>query len=269
MSNKQKTSLYEELRQKNIADNKVILEKLMSEIKDHLPNKIVPPRKPKESKKKFADDLEVRRNPSRSARFNPEANSPPRTRGRRGSVSSSISSSSSSSPDNKLVVRFGFFGKRSIAPDDDSYEDDRDEEDLLLPKRVHRVDREIKAADEITEEDLKLVAMFVSDKKYDSIYGTTCHQCRQKTDDMKTICRSGNCFGVRGQFCGPCLRNRYGEDAKEVLKNPNWICPPCRGVCNCSFCRKRKGKTCTGILIHIAREHGFADVNSYLQSLRN
>ena len=22
------------------------------------------------------------------------------------------------------------------------------------------------------------------------------------------------------QFCGPCLRNRYGEEAREVLKNP-------------------------------------------------
>merc|ERR1712082_596273 len=39
--------------------------------------------------------------------------------------------------------------------------------------------------------------------------GTTCHQCRQKTVDMKTICRSGECIGVRGQFCGRCLENRY------------------------------------------------------------
>lgn len=42
------------------------------------------------------------------------------------------------------------------------------------------------------------------------LQGTSCHQCRQKTNDMKTICRSGACFGVRGQvsakfpqFCNP------------------------------------------------------------------
>ena len=29
--------------------------------------------------------------------------------------------------------------------------------------------------------------------------GTTCHQCRQKTDDLKTICRNTQCAGVRGQ----------------------------------------------------------------------
>ena len=26
------------------------------------------------------------------------------------------------------------------------------------------------------------------------------------------------------QFCGPCLRNRYGEEAREVLKNPVSSC---------------------------------------------
>lgn len=44
--------------------------------------------------------------------------------------------------------------------------------------------------------------------------------CRQKTLDTKTICRSGSCVGVRGQFCGPCLKNRYGESAEEALKDP-------------------------------------------------
>jgi hypothetical protein len=43
---------------------------------------------------------------------------------------------------------------------------------------------------------------------------------RQKTLDTKTMCRSGNCVGVRGQFCGPCLKNRYGESAEEALKDP-------------------------------------------------
>lgn len=69
--------------------------------------------------------------------------------------------------------------------------------------------------------------------------GTTCHQCRQKTVDMKTICRSGECIGVRGQFCGRCLELRYQEDAMEALLDPNWKCPPCRNICNCSICRKK------------------------------
>lgn len=52
------------------------------------------------------------------------------------------------------------------------------------------------------------------------VQGTTCHQCRQKTIDMKTVCRAEDCQGVRGQFCGPCLRNRYGEDVRAALKDP-------------------------------------------------
>lgn len=50
--------------------------------------------------------------------------------------------------------------------------------------------------------------------------GTTCHQCRQKTIDTKTNCRNPDCVGVRGQFCGPCLRNRYGEEVRDALLNP-------------------------------------------------
>lgn len=50
--------------------------------------------------------------------------------------------------------------------------------------------------------------------------GNTCHQCRQKTIDTKTVCRNQSCGGVRGQFCGPCLRNRYGEDVRSALLDP-------------------------------------------------
>ena len=42
------------------------------------------------------------------------------------------------------------------------------------------------------------------------------------------------------------------------------MCPPCRGVCNCSFCRRRSGKHATGILIHLAREYGYDNVAEYL-----
>ena len=32
--------------------------------------------------------------------------------------------------------------------------------------------------------------------------GTTCHQCRQKTKDQKTVCHNRNCSGVKGQVSG-------------------------------------------------------------------
>uniref|UniRef100_W5MEJ8 Zinc-finger domain-containing protein n=1 Tax=Lepisosteus oculatus TaxID=7918 RepID=W5MEJ8_LEPOC len=99
--------------------------------------------------------------------------------------------------------------------------------------------------------------------------GSTCHQCRQKTVDTKTTCRNPDCRGMQGQFCGPCLRNRYGEEVRDALLDPEWTCPPCRGICNCSFCRQRDGRCPTGILFPLAQYHGFKDVHSYLSSLRN
>lgn len=122
--------------------------------------------------------------------------------------------------------------------------------------------------EDITEEMLDEVANNVSSKKYDGVTGTSCHQCRQKTLDRKTICRSGICRGVRGNFCGVCLRNRYGQDAKRALKDPQWCCPPCLGICNCSICRKREGKDATGVITSLAQSRGFQSVHQYLESLR-
>ncbi|XP_010154001.1 PREDICTED: cell division cycle-associated 7-like protein, partial [Eurypyga helias] len=122
--------------------------------------------------------------------------------------------------------------------------------------------------EDITEEDLDNVAITVKDKIYDKVLGSTCHQCRQKTIDTKTVCRNQSCGGVRGQFCGPCLRNRYGEDVKSALLDPAWVCPPCRGVCNCSYCRRRDGRCATGMLIHLAKFYGYDNVKEYLESLQ-
>lgn len=113
---------------------------------------------------------------------------------------------------------------------------------------------------------LKNVAARSTIKQY-SQNGTSCHQCRQKTLDSKTYCRNADCIGVRGQFCGPCLLNRYGEEAAVVLKDPNWKCPPCRSLCNCSICRTRKGKRPTGILAPIAFKYGHKSVKDFLNSL--
>ncbi|XP_037345992.2 cell division cycle-associated protein 7-like [Pungitius pungitius] len=126
----------------------------------------------------------------------------------------------------------------------------------------------IRPVEDITEDEIQLVADNMTEKVYNRVTGSTCHQCRQKTVDTKTCCRAEECRGIQGQFCGPCLRNRYGEDVKKALLDPEWKCPPCRGICNCSFCRQRDGRCPTGILFPLAQYHGFSDVHSYLSSLR-
>ncbi|TNN82212.1 Cell division cycle-associated protein 7 [Liparis tanakae] len=124
----------------------------------------------------------------------------------------------------------------------------------------------VRPVEDITEDEIQLVADNMTEKVYNRLTGSTCHQCRQKTVDTKTCCRSEDCRGILGQFCGPCLRNRYGEDVKKALLDPEWTCPPCRGICNCSFCRQREGRCPTGILFPLAQYHGYSDVHSYLSS---
>ncbi|XP_030003809.1 cell division cycle-associated 7-like protein [Sphaeramia orbicularis] len=126
----------------------------------------------------------------------------------------------------------------------------------------------VKSVDEITEEDLDNIAYRSKDKIWDKENGSSCHQCRQKTLDTKTVCRSGFCVGAKGQFCGPCLKNRYGEDVRTVLLDPTWSCPICRGMCNCSLCRKKEGRCATGILVGLARYNGHDNVHEYLESIQ-
>lgn len=97
---------------------------------------------------------------------------------------------------------------------------------------------------------------------YDSVRGKTCHQCRQKTLGLRTNC--SKCSLLQGQFCGDCLYMRYGENILEVLKNPGWVCPVCRGICNCSFCRQKKGWAATGTLHRYAKSLGYRSVAHYL-----
>ncbi|XP_063808190.1 cell division cycle-associated protein 7-like isoform X2 [Pseudophryne corroboree] len=133
---------------------------------------------------------------------------------------------------------------------------------------IHTIPHVVRPVDEITEDDLKNIAENVKEKVYNTVHGSTCHQCRQKTIDTKTNCRNVECHGIQGQFCGPCLRNRYGEEVRKALLDPDWTCPPCRGICNCSFCRQRDGYSATGILFPLARHRGYSDVHAYLNSLQ-
>eukprot|EP01012_Entosiphon_sulcatum_P033932 TRINITY_DN42969_c0_g1_i1.p1 TRINITY_DN42969_c0_g1~~TRINITY_DN42969_c0_g1_i1.p1 ORF type:complete len:521 (-),score=52.36 TRINITY_DN42969_c0_g1_i1:76-1638(-) len=77
---------------------------------------------------------------------------------------------------------------------------------------------------------------------------TTCHQCRQKITGPKSECSA--CNTMRGQFCGKCLFNRYGENLFELPES--WACPSCRGICNCSFCYRA-----TGCLVSRSRKSGY------------
>lgn len=179
-----------------------------------------------------------------------------------------------------LVIRFSKWNKglsprenkrsrdlRFLDQYEDTYESDEEEfTKLKSPTRKKNVTSYLtrRPFGAVTEKDLILVAETCNEKSYDQVDGTSCHQCRQKTSDLKTVCRNDQCIGIRGQFCGPCLRNRYGESAKEAIMNPKWFCPPCRGICNCSFCMKKRGRCATGILIHKAKEKGYNDVKSFL-----
>jgi len=97
---------------------------------------------------------------------------------------------------------------------------------------------------------------------YDKVRGQTCHQCRQKTMGKRTACSS--CASLQGVFCGDCLFMRYGENIEEVNDNPEWVCPHCRDLCNCSFHRSRRGWAPTGTLYRRAVAQGYASVAHYL-----
>ncbi|GLU02979.1 hypothetical protein SLE2022_202040 [Rubroshorea leprosula] len=101
---------------------------------------------------------------------------------------------------------------------------------------------------------------------YDQVNGKSCHQCRLKTLGHHTRC--SKCDMVQGQFCGDCLYMRYGENVIEANQNPNWICPVCRGVCNCSRCRRRKGWAITGAIDRKVVKMGYKSVAHYLIQTR-
>lgn len=102
---------------------------------------------------------------------------------------------------------------------DDSFDEKRERRVFKVTKSTYDP-KTIPSVDEVTQEMLNNVVQKSSNKIYCKVNGTSCHQCRQKTLDTKTVCRSGECVGIRGQFCGPCLQGRYGESAIEALKDP-------------------------------------------------
>lgn len=101
----------------------------------------------------------------------------------------------------------------------------------------------------------------------------SCHFCRQRTTEPKTICSVcdgvNNYYGgpARGYWCGSCLWLRIGENIDEVRDRTDWVCPACRDICNCSGAncmRIKRGWFPTNQLSHEARDQGYKSVAHYL-----
>uniref|UniRef100_A0A3P8TJF2 Cell division cycle associated 7 like n=1 Tax=Amphiprion percula TaxID=161767 RepID=A0A3P8TJF2_AMPPE len=243
-------------RDKNIQENKAMLAKLFADLSTmaDLTLPITPSKKKRTSvkttprKRKFEQEAEPeRRNPSRKAR-------PPEN----------FAVEEKSEPLNRRSPRTVDI-KRLVEVDEDRIGERPKKRKSQTSRRSLYI---VKSVDEITKEDLDNIAYRSKDKIWDKENGSSCHQCRQKTLDTKTVCRSGFCVGAKGQFCGPCLKNRYGEDVCTVLLDPTWSCPICRGMCNCSLCRKKEGRCATGILVGLARYNGHDNVHEYLESIQ-
>ncbi|KAJ4927922.1 hypothetical protein JOQ06_015723 [Pogonophryne albipinna] len=243
-------------RNENIQENKAMLAKLFADLstmadltppttphkKKHAPDKATP------RKRKFEPEMGAeRRNPSRKARprenFAVEEKSEPLT---------------SRSPRT--------IDPRRLMEVDEEHVCEKKKRRKSQSSRKSQYD--VRSVEDITKEDLDNIAYRSKDKIWDKENGSSCHQCRQKTLDTKTVCRSGFCVGAKGQFCGPCLKNRYGEDVCDVLLDPTWSCPICRDMCNCSLCRKKDGRCATGILVGLARYNGHDNVHKYLESIQ-
>ncbi|XP_028993621.1 cell division cycle-associated protein 7a [Betta splendens] len=237
----------------NIKENKEMLAKLMAEL--HKIPGIFPGRMAMSAMPRQAPRRPMK--PPVACRRNPERCSRPHTRSR-----SMVDGPPSPTPEEEPEDKFSLVRRSRY------YEEDDEPPRRRSYSGAKAIPHVVRPVEDITEAELQHICHNVREKVYNSSTGSTCHQCRQKTTDTKTNCRNPECVGVRGQFCGPCLRNRYGEEVRDALLNPEWHCPPCRGICNCSFCRAREGRCATGVLVYLAKYHGFDNVHSYLKSLK-
>ncbi|XP_051115162.1 uncharacterized protein LOC127240492 [Andrographis paniculata] len=89
--------------------------------------------------------------------------------------------------------------------------------------------------------------------------------CRQKTLDLVVACKFQRINKPCPiMYCHKCLWNRYGERGEEVAGLEQWTCPKCRGICNCSFCMKKRNEDPTGIAAKKAKARGFSSVAEML-----
>lgn len=249
-------------RDKNIKENKAMLAKLFADLSTvaDLPLPTSPPKKKKQGQEKATP---------RKRKLDPEAGSERRNPSRKARPPENFGVEEKSEPVCKTPRSVDV--RRLMEVDASSAAEAGKKKKRRSSSSVggrRRSQYDVRMVDEITDDDLENVAYRSKDKIWDKENGSSCHQCRQKTLDTKTICRSGFCVGAKGQFCGPCLKNRYGEDVRDVLLNPTWSCPICRDMCNCSLCRRKDGRCATGNLVGLARFNGHDNVHRYLESIQ-
>ncbi|XP_040909060.1 cell division cycle-associated 7-like protein [Toxotes jaculatrix] len=244
-------------RDKNIQENKAMLAKLFADLSTMAD--LTLPATPQKKKKQAAEKATPRKR-----KFEPEMGSERRNPSRKARPPENFAVEEKSEPVTHRSPRT-IDVRRLVEVDEEHASEKRKKRKSQSSRRSQYV---VKSVDEITREDLDNIAYRSKDKIWDKENGSSCHQCRQKTLDTKTVCRSGFCVGAKGQFCGPCLKNRYGEDVRTVLLDPTWSCPICRGMCNCSLCRKKEGRCATGILVGLARYNGHDNVHEYLKSIQ-
>ena len=74
-----------------------------------------------------------------------------------------------------------------------------------------------------------------------------CHSCRNLTTVQDShSCRNFEKINTRKRicnktFCKTCIKNIFPSFLSNLYNN-DWICPCCKGVCNCSSCKKNKNK---------------------------
>ncbi|KAM9340267.1 cell division cycle-associated 7-like protein [Symphorus nematophorus] len=243
-------------RDKNIKENKAMLAKLFADLSTMAD--LTPPTTP-QKKKRMSEKAAPRKR-----KFEPEVGSERRNPSRKARPPENFAVEEKSEPLTHRSPRTVDI-RRLVEVDEDHVGEGRKKRRSQSSRRSQY---DVRSVEEITKEDLDNIAYRSKDKIWDKENGSSCHQCRQKTLDTKTVCRSGFCVGAKGQFCGPCLKNRYGEDVRAVLLDPNWSCPICRGMCNCSLCRKKEGRCATGILVGLARYNGHDNVHEYLESIQ-
>ena len=125
--------------------------------------------------------------------------------------------------------------------------------------------------EDITEEMLNGLPKRTKDKPKpktdeDKKKSSSCHQCRQNTMDLKSVCRNPK-KSCPKKYCAICLRNIYGQDLRAVLMDAEWACPFCHDKCQCSPCMKAKGLEVNGQLVKEARAKGFDSVIDYKEYL--
>jgi hypothetical protein len=79
--------------------------------------------------------------------------------------------------------------------------------------------------------------------------GTSCHQCKNARS-IEQLAFCSNLFNkrtkqdfrtCRKKYCEICLRKFYNESL-ETARQPDWVCPSCRGVCRCAACTRKRNK---------------------------